>query len=157
MDIFILFFQLLFFFTQKTAYDMLISDWSSDVCSSDLLADGRAYWCDCTAEEVQARAKERGGPPGYDGHCRDRGVERGPTTALRFRSPDEGSTGFDDLIRGHVVVENKTLEDFVLLRSSGTPPFILAHIVADAGKIGRASGRDRVCPSVSTSLDDAYI
>src|SRR3546814_20325984 len=73
-----------------------------------LLADGRAYWCDCTAEEVQARAKERGGPPGYDGHCRDRGVERGTTPALRFRSPDEGSTGFDDPIRGNAVVENKT-------------------------------------------------
>ena len=97
-----------------------------------LLDTGRAYWCDCTAEEVQARAKERGGPPGYDGHCRERGVEQGPTTALRFRSPDEGSTGFDDLIRGHVVVDNKTLEDFVLLRSSGTPTFLLANIVDDA-------------------------
>lgn len=97
-----------------------------------LLAAGRAYWCDCTAEQVQARAKERGGPPGYDGHCRDRGIERGPTTALRFRSPDDGTTGFDDLIRGHVVVDNKTLEDFVLLRSSGTPTFLLANIVDDA-------------------------
>src|SRR3546814_13741773 len=47
-----------------------------------LLADGRAYCCDCTAEEVQARAKERGGPPGYDRHCRDRDVERGPTTEI---------------------------------------------------------------------------
>ena len=37
-----------------------------------LLSDGRAYWCDCTAEAVQARAKERGGPPGYDGFCRER-------------------------------------------------------------------------------------
>jgi glutamyl-tRNA synthetase len=97
-----------------------------------LLADGHAYWCDCTAEEVQARAKERGGPPGYDGHCRDRGVERGPTTALRFHTPDEGATSFDDLIRGHVTVENSTLEDFVLLRSSGTPTFLLANIVDDA-------------------------
>jgi glutamyl-tRNA synthetase len=97
-----------------------------------LLGAGRAYWCDCTAEEVQARAKARGGPPGYDGHCRDRGVEPGPTTALRFRSPDEGETGFDDLVRGHVVVSNHTLEDFVLLRSSGTPTFLLANIVDDA-------------------------
>jgi len=100
--------------------------------ASRLLAGGRAYWCDCTPEAVQARAKERGGPPGYDGHCRDRGLERGPTTALRFRSPDDGTTGFDDLIRGHVVVDNKTLEDFVLLRSSGTPTFLLANIVDDA-------------------------
>ena len=97
-----------------------------------LLGAGRAYWCDCTAEQVQARAKERGGPPGYDGHCRDRALERSPATALRFRSPDDGDTAFDDLVRGHVVVANKTLEDFVLLRSSGTPTFLLANIVDDA-------------------------
>lgn len=97
-----------------------------------LQATGRAYWCDCTAEQVQARAKERGGPPGYDGHCRERGLARGPGTALRFRTPDAGSTSFEDLIRGHVTVENSTLEDFVLLRSSGTPTFLLANIVDDA-------------------------
>jgi glutamyl-tRNA synthetase len=100
--------------------------------ASRLQESGRAYWCDCTAEAVQARAKERGGPPGYDGFCRDRGVQRGPTTALRFRTPDEGATSFDDLIRGHVTVENKTLEDFVLLRSSGSPTFLLANIIDDA-------------------------
>ena len=93
---------------------------------------GRAYWCDCTAEQVQERAKERGGPPGYDGHCRERGLEQGPTTALRFRTPDDGATTFDDLVRGEVTIENKTLEDFVLLRSSGTPTFLLANIVDDA-------------------------
>lgn len=97
-----------------------------------LVDGGRAYWCDCSGEEVQARAKERGGPPGYDGHCRDRGLGRGAATALRFRTPDDGSTGFDDLIRGHVVVDNRTLEDFVILRSSGTPTFLLANIVDDA-------------------------
>lgn len=97
-----------------------------------LVATGRAYWCDCTPEAVQARAKERGGPPGYDGFCRGRELDKGPTTALRFRTPDEGATSFDDMIRGHVSVENKTLEDFVLLRSSGTPTFLLANIVDDA-------------------------
>lgn len=97
-----------------------------------LVATGRAYWCDCTPEAVQARAKERGGPPGYDGFCRSRELDKGPTTALRFRTPDEGATSFDDMIRGHVSVENKTLEDFVLLRSSGTPTFLLANIVDDA-------------------------
>lgn len=97
-----------------------------------LLAAGRAYWCDCTAEASQARAKARGGPPGYDGFCRERGLGPGPATALRFRTPDTGSTGFDDLIRGHVTVDNSTLEDFVLLRSSGTPTFLLANIVDDA-------------------------
>ena len=97
-----------------------------------LLSTGRAYWCDCTAEASQARAKARGGPPGYDGFCRDRGLGPGPATALRFRSPDDGATTFDDLIRGQVSVENSTLEDFVLLRSTGTPTFLLANIVDDA-------------------------
>jgi glutamyl-tRNA synthetase len=100
--------------------------------ADQLRAAGRAYWCDCTPEAVQARAKERGGPPGYDGFCRDRGLERTDATALRFRSPDDGTTSFDDLIRGHVSVENRTLEDFVLLRSSGTPTFLLANVIDDA-------------------------
>jgi glutamyl-tRNA synthetase len=97
-----------------------------------LLASGRAYWCDCTADQVQARARERGGPPGYDGFCRARGVDRSDVTALRFRTPDEGATSFDDLVRGHVRFENAVLEDFVLLRSNGMPTFLLPNVVDDA-------------------------
>ena len=97
-----------------------------------LLAAGKAYWCDCTSEAVQARAKERGGPPGYDGFCRDRGLERSDATALRFRAPDDGSTAFTDLIRGDVSFENKTIEDFVLLRSTGLPVFLLSNAWDDA-------------------------
>jgi glutamyl-tRNA synthetase len=97
-----------------------------------LRASGHAYYCECTAEQVQARNKAAGGPPGYDGFCRDRGLGSGPGRALRFRAPDEGSTAFTDLIRGDVSVENRTIEDFVLLRSNGTPTFLLANIVDDA-------------------------
>jgi glutamyl-tRNA synthetase len=100
--------------------------------ADELIAAGRAYWCDCTPEQVQQRAKDRGGPPGYDGHCRDRGLERGPDTALRFRVPDNGSTTFDDLVRGTVTFENAKLEDFVVLRSNGIPTFLLANVVDDA-------------------------
>ncbi|MGQ0433697.1 MAG: glutamate--tRNA ligase [Microthrixaceae bacterium] len=98
----------------------------------DLLGRGRAYWCDCTSEEVQARAKERGGPPGYDGFCRDRGLAQTDATALRFRVPDEGTTSFVDVVRGEVTFENKTIEDFVLLRSSGMPMFLLSNAWDDA-------------------------
>jgi glutamyl-tRNA synthetase len=97
-----------------------------------LSTSGRAYYCECTAEQVQARNKAAGGKPGYDGFCRDRGLEPGPGRALRFRAPDEGVTSFDDLIRGTVSVANETIEDFVLLRSNGTPTFLLANIVDDA-------------------------
>ena len=100
--------------------------------ADDLLAGGRAYWCDCLPEQIQQRAKDRGGPPGYDGYCRDRGLERGSGTALRFRVPDEGTTVFDDLVRGTVTFENAKLEDFVLLRSNGIPTFLLANVVDDA-------------------------
>jgi glutamyl-tRNA synthetase len=100
--------------------------------AEQLLAAGQAYWCDCTPEQIQARATARGGPPGYDGFCRTRGVERGPGTALRFRTPDDGVTVFDDLVRGTVEFRNETLEDFVLLRSNGTPTFLLANLVDDA-------------------------
>jgi glutamyl-tRNA synthetase len=100
--------------------------------AAKLLAAGHAYYCDCTAEQVQQRATERGGPPGYDGHCRDRGLEPGPTTALRFRAPDDGATTFTDLVRGDISVEHRTIEDFVLLRSNGVSTFLLANVVDDA-------------------------
>jgi glutamyl-tRNA synthetase len=103
------------------------------LAAADKLAGaGRAYWCDCTAEQIKARAEQRGGPPGYDGYCRDRGLGPGPGTALRFRTPDSGTTAFDDLIRGTVTFENKVLEDFVLVRANGTPTFLLANLVDDA-------------------------
>jgi glutamyl-tRNA synthetase len=100
--------------------------------ADELFAAGRAYWCDCTAEQVQQRARDRGGPPGYDGFCRDRGLGPGGGAALRFRVPDAGSTTFHDLVRGRVTFENAKLEDFVLLRSNGIPTFLLANVVDDA-------------------------
>jgi glutamyl-tRNA synthetase len=100
--------------------------------ADELSAAGRAYWCDCTPEQVQQRARDRGGPPGYDGFCRDRGLGPGAGAALRFRVPDAGSTTFADLVRGQVTFENAKLEDFVLLRSTGIPTFLLANTVDDA-------------------------
>jgi glutamyl-tRNA synthetase len=99
--------------------------------AQQLLANGHAYYCDCTAEQVQSRAKERGGPPGYDGFCRDRGLEEGPGRALRFRAPDDGVTAWDDVVRGKVSFDNSTIEDFVLLRSTGLPTFLLPNVVDD--------------------------
>jgi glutamyl-tRNA synthetase len=98
-----------------------------------LLGSGHAYRCDCTPEQITARAKERGGPPGYDGHCRDRRLPPGPGTALRFRTPDDGTTGFDDLVRGSVSFPNASIEDFVLVRANGTPTFLVANLVDDVG------------------------
>ncbi|MGH9119120.1 MAG: glutamate--tRNA ligase [Acidimicrobiales bacterium] len=100
--------------------------------AAKLVAAGRAYWCDCQPAAVQARAAARGGPPGYDGFCRDRGLGPGPGAALRFRAPDDGTTVVTDVVRGEVAFENRAIEDFVILRSSGIPTFLLANLVDDA-------------------------
>jgi glutamyl-tRNA synthetase len=97
-----------------------------------LLEERTAYVCDCTPEMVAERARERGGPPGYDGHCRDRGLSPGPGRMVRFRTPDVGSTSFEDVVRGTVKVENVQIEDFGIRKSNGDPLFILANVVDDA-------------------------
>jgi glutamyl-tRNA synthetase len=94
-----------------------------------LYAEGKAYFCDLTGEQVQERAKASG-KPGYDGYSRDRGLEPGPGRVLRFRVP-EGETVVHDLVRGEVKFDNATIEDFVLLRGNGTPMFLLANVVDD--------------------------
>lgn len=97
-----------------------------------LYADGKAYFCDCGPEHVQARNAERGiKTPGYDGHCRDRGLDPGPGRALRFRTPDSGKLVRTDLIRGTAEIDLATIEDFVILRANGTPMFILANAFDD--------------------------
>ena len=94
-----------------------------------LFEQGNAYWCDLTAEQIQARSKETG-KQGYDGFSRDRGLTGGPGHVLRFRVP-EGHTIVQDLVRGQVEFSNDTIEDFVLLRSNGSPMFLLANVVDD--------------------------
>ncbi|HLH99422.1 MAG TPA: glutamate--tRNA ligase [Acidimicrobiales bacterium] len=96
-----------------------------------LLDTGHAYACDCTPEAVAERAKARGGPPGYDGFCRDRGLEPTVGRVVRFRTPDEGRTVFTDLIRGEVAVDNAAMVDFVVRKSDGDPLFLLANPVDD--------------------------
>jgi glutamyl-tRNA synthetase len=95
-----------------------------------LYADGAAYYCDCTREQVEARTKGNA-TPGYDGFCRDRGLGPAPGRALRFRTPREGTTTVVDLIRGTPTFENRLIEDFVIQRGDGSAMFILANVVDD--------------------------
>ncbi|CAB4834738.1 MAG: glutamate--tRNA ligase [Actinobacteria bacterium] len=97
--------------------------------AATLFAAGRAYYCDCTRDDV----KERTGSEhaGYDGHCRTRGLEAAPGHALRFRTPDEGVTVVVDVIRGNPEFPNGHLEDFIILRGNGSPMFLLANVVDD--------------------------
>ncbi|EOR72173.1 glutamyl-tRNA synthetase [Thermobifida fusca TM51] len=97
--------------------------------AEELYRKGRAYYCDCTREQIQER---RGNPHlGYDGYCRDRGLEPGPGRALRFRVPEGGPTVVDDKIRGRVEFDHSAIEDFVIARSDGSPLFVLANVVDD--------------------------
>src|SRR5687768_1334436 len=95
--------------------------------ATQLYEGGHAYWCDCTPEQIE----ERKGPGGgYDGFCRDRGLEPSEERALRFRVP-EGSTTVVDVIREQAVFENAVIDDFVIVRRGGHPIFVLANAVDD--------------------------
>jgi glutamyl-tRNA synthetase len=91
-----------------------------------LRAEGRAYFCTCTREDVKARTGSE--HQGYDGYCRERGLTEG---AVRFRTPDEGVTVVDDVVRGRVEFPNDAMEDFVIVRADGSPLFNLANVVDD--------------------------
>lgn len=94
-----------------------------------LYGEGRAYYCDCTRDDVVARNGNQFA--GYDGFCRERGLGPAEGRALRFRTPDEGETVVVDLVRGEPTFENKLIEDFVIVRGDGSPLFLLANVVDD--------------------------
>ncbi len=102
-----------------------------------MLADGRAYKCYASAEELEemrSTAQAEGRAPRYDGRWRDRPASDAPedrAPAIRLKAPTEGETVVDDLVQGRVVIPNKDLDDLVLLRSDGTPTYMLAVVVDD--------------------------
>jgi glutamyl-tRNA synthetase len=95
-----------------------------------LWSGGFLYACECTREEVDRRTRANA-TPGYDGFCRDHGLARAPGRALRFRTPEEGSTTIDDVVRGSVTFPHEAMEDFVVVRGNGQPLFVLANVVDD--------------------------
>jgi nondiscriminating glutamyl-tRNA synthetase len=110
-----------------------------------LQAAGRAYYCFCTPEQLEAdrqRALASGQPPKYGGRCRDlpdlevaRRRSAGEPAALRFRVPADAIVAFDDGVRGHVHFEIDVIGDFVMLRSDGSPAYNFA-VVVDDGLMG---------------------
>jgi glutamyl-tRNA synthetase len=101
---------------------------------------GAAYPCYCTPAELAERreqAKRENRPPGYDGRCRSLTDEQkaafeaeGRTSVLRFRMPD-GSTTWNDLVRGEITIDHANVPDFALTRSDGHPLYLLAAGVDD--------------------------
>jgi glutamyl-tRNA synthetase len=99
-----------------------------------LLAEGRAYRCYCTPQELDARreaAQARGETFRYDGRCRDLPLRPGVSAALRLRIPDTGTTVVPDLIHGDVTFDRATLDDWILVRSDGTPTYNFCVVVDD--------------------------
>ena len=128
-------------------------DWHGDViyqfaradrhaeAALQLLADGKAYKCFATQKELEemretARAEKRHAR--YDGRWRDRSASdiaameaTGARPVIRLKAPQDGDTIVDDKVQGRVVFPNKDLDDLVLLRSDGTPTYMLAVVVDD--------------------------
>jgi glutamyl-tRNA synthetase len=101
----------------------------------DLFNQGMAYRCYCTADELEARrqaALAKGEVPKYDGRCRAL-TEHDPSrpSALRFKTPHEGETVVEDLVKGRVVFENRQLDDLIILRSDATPTYNFCVVVDD--------------------------
>lgn len=109
--------------------------------AKQLVAQGNAYTCYCSSERLDAlreSQKARNLPTGYDRHCRyltaEQRAEReaeGITPVIRFAFPTEGSTTVHDLLRGAITVENRTVDDMILLKSDGLPTYHLAHMIDD--------------------------
>jgi glutamyl-tRNA synthetase len=99
-----------------------------------LLANGRAYRCYATPEELtEMREAQRAAkqPMRYDGRWRDRAETPDLPFVVRLRAPQTGEVTIDDRVQGPVTVQNAELDDFVLLRSDGTPTYMLSVVVDD--------------------------
>ncbi|MDF2812388.1 MAG: glutamate--tRNA ligase [Microvirga sp.] len=124
-------------------------DWDGDVVyqfsraarhkevAESLLANGRAYYCYASQDELEAmraEARRDGKAMRYDGRWRDRDPSEAPAgvkPVIRLKAPQEGETVVEDAVQGRVVWQNKDLDDLVLLRSDGTPTYMLAVVVDD--------------------------
>ncbi len=102
-----------------------------------MLDSGHAYRCYATPEELaELREQQRAAkqPMRYDGRWRDRDPSEAPAGApfvVRIKAPREGETVIEDAVQGRVVVQNAELDDMILLRSDGTPTYMLAVVVDD--------------------------
>ena len=124
-------------------------DWDEDVVfqfsragrhqevAAQLVEEGKAYRCYCTPEELEAMretAKAEGRAIGYDGTWRDRDPSEAPEgidPVIRLKTQQDGETIIKDKVQGDVTYKNKELDDFVLLRSDGTPTYMLSVVVDD--------------------------
>jgi glutamyl-tRNA synthetase len=105
----------------------------------ELLANGKAYPCVCTPQELEAKrqlALKEKRKPSYDGTCRPAegasvSLPAGKPFTVRFRSPRDGVTVVKDAVKGDVVFDNRELDDLIIARSDGTPTYNFSVVVDD--------------------------
>jgi glutamyl-tRNA synthetase len=101
----------------------------------EMLAQGHAYRCYCTKEELAQLREEqmaRGEKPRYDGRWRDRSDAReGVAPVIRFKNPAAGEVVVDDVVHGRVVFQNTELDDLIIARSDGSPTYNFCVVVDD--------------------------
>ena len=119
-----------------TVYQFARAERHAEVANA-LLESGHAYRCYATPEELaELREQQRAAkqPMRYDGRWRDRDPSEAPEGApfvIRLKALREGETVIEDAVQGRVVVQNSELDDMILLRSDGTPTYMLAVVVDD--------------------------
>ena len=109
--------------------------------AEQLVKEDKAYYCFCTKERLDTLHENKGDGEfsgGYDRHCRNlpkEEVERllaaNTPYVIRQKMPDEGSTTFDDAVYGSITIENKELEDQILIKSDGFPTYNFANVIDD--------------------------
>jgi glutamyl-tRNA synthetase len=104
-----------------------------------LVAEGKAYPCVCTPAELDAKrqlAQKEKRKPAYDGSCRppDGNIATLPVDkpyTIRFRSPRDGSTVVNDVVKGPISFDNRELDDLIIARTDGTPTYNFCVVVDD--------------------------
>lgn len=99
-----------------------------------LLDSGNAYYCTCTPEEIEDMRKKAmvaGSKPKYNGKCRNKKIGKSGNAVVRFASAAGGTTVVKDVIKGNIQFQNTELDDFIIVRSDGTPTYNLAVVVDD--------------------------
>ena len=99
-----------------------------------LLKTGFAYYCNCSTEELEQHKKDcikKGLPYTYSRKCRELNINKNEKSVLRFKSNITGNSTIEDLVQGKIIIENSTVEDFVILRNDETPTYQLSAAVDD--------------------------
>lgn len=105
--------------------------------AEQLVAEDKAYYCFCTAERLQA-LHDADGLGGYDRHCRNLSADEvakklaaGEPYVIRQKIPLEGTTTYYDEVFGEITMENKEMQDQILLKADGYPTYNFAHVIDD--------------------------